>query len=643
MESTLERKSILPCSEVRSRVGVFLDVHYVFKNFDNELSKRTFKKLFEAVDGGKSYFLKSDIEKFRPLEEKIDDLISRVDCTFMTEIQSAFLQRVSERNTFAATVLAKPFTFDLSEEMPTGKLDWVSDTNESNERWRKRIKFQVLNMKDTDGESKARERLKKRYDQTKKAYDDQSQDEIHNIFLNAFAQALDPHSTHFLPAEQEDFNIKLGNQLEGIGATLQEIDGYITIQALIAGGAAQRDGRLQVSDRIVGVDSGDGTGINDVVDMELNKAVRLIRGKKGTKVKLVIVRKSPSNERLTIDLLRDSVKLANSEARGEIMELNGKKIGVVRLPSFYTDFRCRSNIGTECKGSSNDVAREVKKLIAEKADGIILDLRNNGGGDLPESIRLTGLFIPEGTVVQTVDRRRLTRTLQDQDPSVLYSGPFAVLINKYSASASEIVSGAIQDYGRGLILGDSHTYGKATVQVIQEVNSLAGKGSGGAIKVTQSKFYRPSGKSNQERGVESDLIIPSLLDANNVGEKENEFALRWDSIRAATDYRPLQNLGNIVSLLATKSQERISKNKDFNELKDKVEKFKKEKDKNSVSLKEEIKKDTKKKESEIDKENKDDLAVIKKSDFQLKEAGFILVDAIELTKGKMNWISSLNR
>lgn len=646
------RKPVLSCAESRARIGQFLDLHYVFRTFDNELSRRTFKKVFEGFDPGKNYFLASDLTSFKAYEEKVDDLVARADCRFLDEIAALHKKRVQERNAYAFSLLSKPFEFSTAEEMPVGKLEWASNEAEINDRWRKRIKFQILNLQDAadGGEAKARERLKKRYEQARKAFAEQTSDDTFNTLINAFALALDPHSTHFLPADQEDFNIRLGNQLEGIGATLQEIDGYITVQAVVPGGAAARDGRLRVSDKIITVDSGDGNGPTDVIDMDLSKAVRLIRGKKGTLVKLVILRKTESgNERVQINIVRDAVKLTASEAKGESIEVRGKRIGVIRLPNFYTDFSCRMRPGSECNGASYHVLRELKKLQANpKLDGVILDLRNNGGGDLQESIRLSGLFIPEGTVVQTVDRRRITRTQQDQDPSVQYAGPLIVMINKYSASASEIVAGALQDYGRAIIVGDGHSYGKATVQVVQDIPGTDGRKSDGAIKVTQSKFYRPSGSTNQEKGVFADIQIPSLLQVYDIGEKENEFVLRADTIKPAPDFRPLQNVSSLIPTLSKQSADRIAKSKEFLELREKMEKAKVEKDKATVSLKIDAKKEgEKKKEREQEeqeaREAANDNIVVRKNDIQLREAAQILVDAIELTKSKSNWTSSASR
>jgi carboxyl-terminal processing protease len=638
VRSTTPANPILSCREVRNRIDIFFQNHYVFRSFDKELSRRTYSKFFEGLDPGKFYFLKSDLGQFSKYEDKIDDFVAKADCGFIGEIHKVFLSRVKERSTYADTLLAKPFQFNVAEEMSVGKQEWATDLNQINERWRKRIKFQVMTMKDPDGEPKARERLKRRYDQIRRSFEDMNSDEVNNIFVNALSLSLDPHSTHLLPVEQEDFTIRMGNQLEGIGATLQEVDGYITVQAVIAGGAAQRDGRLKVGDKIVAVDSGDGQGTVDLIDMELSKAVRLIRGKKGTRVVLQVLRNSDRGtaERVTIPIVRDAVKIASAEAKSEAVEVKGKKLGVVRLPSFYTDFNCRTRFLRECGGAAIHVLREIKKMNDAKVDGVLLDLRNNGGGDLGESIQLTGLFIEEGPVVQTVDRRRSRRPLMDSDPAQQYAGPLVVLINKHSASASEIVSGALQDYRRAVVVGDSHTYGKATVQVVQEIPGTDGRQTNGALKITQQKFYRPSGKSNQEIGVQSDIVIPSLLEASDVGEKENDYVLKNDMIHQSPGFRVTGRVDAFIPALATASRDRVSQSKEFSELKEKIEKSRKEKDRAALSLLEDAKskaermKNKEKEELEL-KEMRDENIVVRKSDIQLGEALNILRDLVELS------------
>lgn len=632
-----KKDPLLTCREIRRRADLYLQSHYVFRSFDKEISRRTFGKYFEMLDPGKFYFLRSDINRFAPLAEKLDELVGKADCQFITDIHKVFLSRVAEKNALAESLLSKPFKFDVAEEMSIGKQEWLSEPAKLNERWRKRIKFQVMTMKEPDGEEKARERLKRRYAQIMRNYEGMTQDEVSNLFLNAFSLSLDPHSTHLLPQDQEDFNIRLGNQLEGIGATLQEVDGYITVQALIAGGAALRDGNLKVGDKIIAVDSGDGQGTIDVIDMELGKAVRLIRGKKGTRVVLEILRSGESgmSERVTIPIVRDSVKIASAEAKSQSVELGGKRLGVIRLPAFYTDFSCRVKFTSECGGAALHVLRELRKLASKKVEGVVLDLRGNGGGDLGESIMLTGLFIGEGPVVQTVDRRRNRRPIMDADPAQQYGGPLVVLINKHSASASEIVSGALQDYRRAVIVGDSHSYGKATVQVVQELPGTGGRKSNGALKITQQKFYRPSGKSNQEIGVQADIVIPSLLEASEVGEKENDYVLRNDKILPAPGFRVSGGVDKYIAALSKASRERVAGSAEFKELNTKILKAKSEKDRAKVSLLENAKlkaerSKEKREQEERRKELLDENILVRDSDLQLNESLNILRDLIEL-------------
>lgn len=644
-------KNVLNCYEAKRLVGQFLTNHYLFKTFNDELSKRTFKSLLTTFDSGKYYFTQADVKGFAAFEDKIDDNIQKTDCRFLVEVRKVYLERFAKRHVDILKTLDKPFKFDVDEEITIDrhKVAWAKDVNELDERWRKKLKFQVLNLKDPDGEPKARERLKKRYEQAWKSLEEDVQaDQIYSMFLNAFASALDPHSAYMLPEVQEDFAIRLSTQLEGIGTTLTEDNGYVTIISVIPGGPAGRDGRLRVGDKIIAVDPGDGTGVTDLIDLELSKAVRLIRGKKGTEVKLTILRKSEKgdSERIAINLIRDEVKVQSAEAKSEVMEVNGKKIGVLRLPTFYTDFVCRTKVNAECRGAAFDVLRELKKLQAKKIDGIVFDLRSNGGGDLGESLRIAGLFIPDGPLLQTVDKKRQVRVIPDPIPNVAYSGPLVILINKQSASASEIISGAIQDYARGFILGDTHTYGKGTVQGVIDIPGADNKKSNGAIKVTQSKFYRASGESNQERGIESDIVIPDLMDVADISEKRNEHVLPWDSIKPAPLFKPLQDLSALIPKLKAKSEARVSKSKEFADLKTKMEKFKSEKDKMTASLKDDKKlqaeriQEKSKRDKEREEALSDEQAVIKKDDLQLNEAANILSDAIELTKDKTSWVTS---
>lgn len=385
--------------------------------------------------------------------------------------------------------------------------------------------------------------------------------------------------------------------------------------------------------------------MQDVIDMDLDKVVQLIRGKEGTVVKLLIMRKSPNGEvkRIQIDLVRAIVQIKDSEAKSDIMTLNNKKIGIINLPSFYIDYRdCQENPLT-CRSSANDMAREIKKLKAQNVDGIILDLRRNGGGDLSEVQKMVGLFINDPIVTQVEDREHQVRSL-DTDANALYTGPLAVLVSKYTASASEILAGAVQDYGRGLILGDSRTFGKGTVQTVIEIPGTSGRQTNGAIHVTIAKFFRPSGKSNQEKGILSDVVIPDILDSTDIGEEESDYALPYTVIKPARDFAPEQNISSILPNLQQLSTQRVSHQDSFKEVIDTINKAKK--DKNTlVSLTEEsLKKTSKKKDDKSNKLNASDdnlpdfsTKVISKNDFELKESANVLLDGIRLLNGKKDW------
>jgi carboxyl-terminal processing protease len=637
---------VLDCAQVRSRVGQFLDLHYKYRSFDEVLSERTFDRLFETLDPARLYFVTEDLSAFASLRKSIPERLSRLDCSFIEEVHGRYRALAAQRLSKNLEVLGAPMDLDSDDEMYVGKPRWSASRDELEKHWHKRLKFQVINFLETETEAKARERLSKRFRQQLDQLNKEGTDEAFNAFLNAFASALDPHSSHFLPEEQEDFNIRLGNRLEGIGATLKEEDGYISITALVPGGAAARDGRLKVGDKIIGVDpGGESPGMTDIIDMPLSKAVRLIRGPKGTRVKLVVLRQTEQGtERLSFELERDAVLLTESRAKGGVLKIGERKVGVVRLPSFYTDFACRKRSVTECQGAAADVLKEIRALQSQGIEGVVLDLRSNGGGDLQESILLSGLFFPEGPVVQTVDRRRISRALADEDGQTYYNGPLVVFTSKYSASASEIVAGALQDYGRAVVVGDDHTFGKATVQVVEEVPGTKGRASDGAIKVTQSKFYRPSGLSTQVAGVVSDVVLPSVLSATEVGERQQPYALEQDRVKPASKFAAGGLVEAMREQLRLRSGERVASSQKFKELNERILKLREQDKRQTLSLK------TRREESKKEKGNgegsspggvdpaEDDagqsedglVGAFSPKDFALEEAGRILLDIVEL-------------
>ncbi|MEN9529227.1 MAG: hypothetical protein RI932_1100 [Pseudomonadota bacterium] len=667
----------LSCSTMQFRVRDFLKAHYAYRRFDEEISKRTFQRYFQILDPGRNFFLAEDIKKFEGIEKEIPNLLQKTDCKFIADIYSLYLQRSEESVRTIEDILKTPMDFSVDEKLETDrkKITWASDDAERRERWRKLLKFTALNMRETEKDwNVIATRINKRYALFKKTMQEKSSDEVHSLFLNAFASSLDPHSQFMAPQDQDEFRVAFSLQLVGIGASLTQQDGYTTVESLIPGGAAMRDGRLQKGDKIIAVDSGDGNGFVDVIDMDLSKVVQLIRGQKGTVVKLQLLRKdalTSETKRELIELERDIVHLADSEARSDIMTLGNKKIGVINLPSFYIDYQGSKSGRTDFLSSSNHIDRELKKLNAAKVDGVVLDLRRNGGGDLEECLRLTGFFIDKGPVVQVQNRDGSVESKDDPEDGVRYRGPLAVLISKQSASASEILAGAVQDYGRGLILGNSRTYGKATVQSVIDLPGSAGRESDGAFKVTISKFFRPSGRSNQVEGVPSDIQIPDVFEVSEVGEAENDFPLPHTTINPSAGLKPIQDLSAIIPVLKQKSEARVKTTEEFKPVFAAIEKARKEKDNTEVSLKAPDKplaetasnsgagatqkvastgaaamssttaaqKKTPRtgQDPHSKAKNEDPNIVIRPDDEQLREAASILVDSIELLGGKADW------
>ncbi|MCX6119813.1 MAG: S41 family peptidase, partial [Proteobacteria bacterium] len=517
----------LDCQQVRLLTQLYyLKIHFGYSDFNDELSKRSLDLLIRAWDPGKLYFLQSDVERFEAAyQTKIDDLVNQANCKFITDIVETYGKRFEEQNRNIDKILEMTHDFSVDEymEVDRKKIAWAKTSDELADRWRKRLKFQVKGLSETIKEpAKIKEKMKKRIELTRKRHAETTQGQVFGIFLNSFAMALDPHSDYMGPDELEDFRINTRLSLEGIGAVLRSEEGFTTIQSLVPGGAAAQSGQIKVDDKIVAVAQAAEAPV-DVIDMDLRDVVKLIRGKENTEVRLTIVREEKGvNVKLVVPLKRQKVQLTDRAAKSKLHEvefMDGSvkktaKIGVIVLPSFYMDFEGREKKQKNFRSSSTDMLREIESLKAKGVEYIVVDLRNNGGGSLDESVKVTGLFIPKGPVVQVRGNDGSPTVLDDRDPAVAWDGPLAVMINRQSASASEIFAGAIQDYGRGIIIGDSHTFGKGTVQNMNDISEKLG-----AVKVTISKFYRPSGSSTQLKGVESDIVLPDLMDEIEMGEK----------------------------------------------------------------------------------------------------------------------------
>lgn len=618
----------LSCQEVRLLAVSFIRHHFSYTDFDDELSKRTVKTFIDAWDPSKLYFLKSDVDALnKKYLTKVDDQITAANCAVIDEVANIYSKRFFERIADIDGLLKLKHDFTVDEYMiiDSDEQSWASTKEELKDRWRKRIKFQYLQLKSTLDDAKIREKLSKRYDLAKKRHNELDAEDIYGVFLNAFSNSLDPHSSYYSPSSLEEFRIQTRLSLEGIGAVLRSEDGFTKIQSLVKGGAAFKTGKVKVGDKIVAVAQGDEPPV-DVIDMDLSEVVKKIRGKRGTTVKLSLVREGKKgNEKLIVPIIREKIQLEDRAAKAYTYEFEDEKskkkvkVGVLSLPSFYMDFQGRQQGKKDYKSSSRDLLKELDILKKEKVDTIVVDLRSNGGGSLDEAINVAGLFIEKGPVVQIKADGPQSYVQEDRDPSLPYDGPLVVLTNVQSASASEIFAGAIKDHQRGVIVGDPSTFGKGTVQNLNDISSKLG-----AIKVTISKFYTPSGSSTQLKGVESDIVIPSMSAEYKIGERNYDYALPWEKIEEAK----LKKLGRVsphVAALKDLSSKRISKDKDFQELLKEIKEYHdNKKDRIKVSLKEE-KEEAKSDDSEdevIDASRKPDL----EKDLTLREALFIALD-----------------
>ncbi len=630
----------LTCSEVRQLTLLYFKMHFSYNSFTDELSQRTLDNFLKAWDPGKLYFYQSDIDEFTSkYAGKLDDAIGRdMNCAAIDDIMNRYSQRFIERNQYITKLIDGKFDFTLDEYLNVDRknLTYPKTNEEVNERWRKHIKFQMLNLKtgtellekvkpgsaSTTAEAldKARDKLKKRYELAIKRHNDLTKDRVYGVFLNAFSTALDPHSSYLPVEELEDFRIRTRLSLEGIGASLRSEDGFTIVASLVKGGAAEKSGLLKVNDKIISVGQESGDSV-DVIDMDLQEVVKRIRGARGTTVKLSLIREDSNNTRkMVVPITREKIQLVESQASSNVVDVDVKdanqknkrlRIGVITLPSFYIDFEGRQKRLKNYRSSSNDTKEQIKALKAKNVDGIIIDLRSNGGGGLEESISTAGLFFDAGPVVQVKASNGETETYFDPDDSTWYDGPLLVMINRHSASASEIFAGAIQDYQRGLIVGDSHSFGKGTVQ---NLNDLAPKL--GAVKVTVNQFYRASGASTQLKGVDSDIVLPSIVDELEIGEKFYDYALPYEEIKTAK-YQKFNQIQPYVGELKKRSEIRLTKETEFQKVREEIEKYRKNKEERSrvsLKMKKEEDKDAKK-----DKEDKEEDALNESAEFSLAE------------------------
>lgn len=539
--------------------------HYRTQIIDDELSRQYLETYLNQLDPVKAYFLESDINEFNQWQTRLDDLTRRGDISPGFIIFNRLRERATAQLQANISLLEDPdlsFDFSLDEtiELDGEKRDWLANAEAAQVFWRKRIKDSMIRLLLNDKEdSDARELLIKRYRNQIKQYSQRNSQDVFQLYVNALAGLYDPHTAYYSPRTTENFNINMSLSLEGIGAQLTTEDDYTKIVSIIPGGPADVQGVLKPEDKIIGVAQGDDELV-DVVGWRLDEVVGLIRGPKDSTVRLQIIPASgeAADSTTTIAIVRDKVKLEKKAAQSQILDLeqDGKqlKLGIIDVPAFYLDFEAYKARDINFKSTTRDVARLVRELEAQGVDGIVLDLRNNGGGSLSEATAMTDLFIDRGPVVQIQDsNQRVYRNQRATQPAA-YSGPLVVLINRLSASASEIFAGAMQDYGRALVVG-SPSYGKGTVQNVAGLSS-------GQLKLTVSKFYRISGESTQHRGVIPDILFPSQYDLEEVGESQLDNALPWDQIRGV----PHSNnnaLRGLIAPLTKAYAQRSSNNPDF--------------------------------------------------------------------------------
>lgn len=574
--------------------------HISRKPLDDEISERCFKSFLDTLDPGRLYFYQSDVDKLSQAKLNIDDMVQRGDISFAYEVFATYLQRVDERLALAEELLKQDFDFTLDEEMVKDPDDqsYAANEQEARERWRKRIKYDLLVLKSQDEEKTdeaAREKLRSRYNSFASRMHQVSSDELLEMYLTALSTSFDPHTSYMSPRTLENFRIQMRLELEGIGAALRSEDGETIVTKIIPGGAADRQGDLRPEDRVVGVGQEADGEVVDTINMKLSDVVNLIRGKKGTVVRLKVVHNDDPVP-VFVAIERDKIELKDSEARSEIFEEGTKpdgtpyRIGVIVLPSFYMDMAAARLRKPDYKSTSRDVEKILDDFRAKNVDSVVVDLRKNGGGALEEAIKLTGLFIDRGPVVQVKNANGEVEAYQDRDRGTAWDGPLVVMIDKFSASASEIFAGAIQDYGRGLVIGDRSTHGKGTVQSLKDLGweFLRDPSKNfGALKITMQQFYRPNGDSTQNRGVLSDIELPSLSTYYDVGEADLDFALEFDHVDPAS-YPDMKLVSKgLIDELKGRSDARTRDSEDFIKSREKIGKYLAQKTKKTVNLNEE--------------------------------------------------------
>lgn len=619
----------------------FLANHVKYSTRDAELQTRVVEQYLKRLDPSKIYLTQADVDQIRKLAGNVFDKTKNKNCEFLDQIQKIVLEKFKERAEFAKNYLGKDFKFDSTTEFTfdPDKKQWPKDANEANEYLKKYVQFQIGNYLATDMKlEEAKNNVKKNYDRAVKRMQDTTQDDLYSGYLDSFARALDPHSSFFSRDVLEDFEIQMRLSLEGIGATLSSQDGFTVVEQLVPGGAAAKSGQIDPQDKIIAVGQEKGP-MENVIDMDLKDVVKKIRGNKGTKVRLTILRKAgDGKKRFDVTLTREKVNLEDEAASISFVDrtIGGqkKKIGIINFPSFYADSRRGG------RSSAADMKKLVKEANDKKADGLVLDLSTNGGGSLEDAVKIAGLFFGTGNVVKQSSKNegRGESALRDTDATVDWAGPLVVLTSRISASASEIVSGTLQDYKRAVVVGGDHTYGKGSVQSVLPIpNNL------GAIKVTVGMFFIPGGKSTQHRGVDADIVLPGPYSTDEIGEKYMDYSLPPKTIEPFISPEAFVKEGpgawkeikpEWLKILGERSAQRVASNEEFKKI---VEELEKAKTRGKVIKVNEVLKDK----NEKDKKDKAKKTASKSKKLEeylkrpeIQEAESVLLDLIQLEEGK---------
>ena len=654
-----------------------LITNYNYKRVElnDSISAVVFDRYIKSLDENHSYFLASDLKAFEPYKTRLDDDVKEGNLNDVFYMFNVFQKRYQEHINYSITRLNQNFDFNAKDSFvyDRDKLPWPASQSEMDKFWNQRVTYDLLNLKLANADmAKNKETLKKRYENLLSQAGKLSNQDVFQYFMNAFTEAIDPHTNYFNPSNAANFNIQMTRQLEGIGISPVSENEYVTIKSIVPGGPADKSKQMNIDDRIVGVAQGENGEFQNIVGWRIENAIALMRGTKGTVVRLEILPAGTSTGKPKIvSLVREKIILKDQSAKSEIRnyEHNGKtvKIGVIAIPAFYVDFNDYKAGNPNYKSTTHDVQALLDTLKQQKVDGVVIDLRENGGGSLREAVELTGLFVKSGPVVQVRNSRGQVDVEKDEDSAVAYTGPLGILVDRFSASASEIFSAAIQDYGRGIIIG-TQTYGKGSAQnpieldrvlgspLRDKLNQLTGKSSGskpastgsestyGQLNLTVAKFYRINGSATQHKGVIPDIEFPSLIPLDKYGEDTEPSAMPFDVI-GKTDYTPTSNLTTLIPQLKKLHDERMAASASYKYMLDDIFEFKKRSAETSVTLNEAALKKQREADDQASFERTNQrrvamgLPALKKGDratrdedldFVKREAGQILTDFISL-------------